>query len=198
MIEEVKKVRLPKNHAGMERRKQRTQEAIFQAAQRLFMRYGIEAVSFEQVAEEAGVSRATLYNHFSNMDALISIMLFPFFEETEAAMETLIQKSGEVSVDVVIDFTLDLWKNYRGLLDLITSTRLSGIPDLKFRNERLAQRFIKLLDRAAERNSFIVQDTEVLGELVFRSFSVTLKSLIRLPDWENLYKRMMHAMMLGC
>ena len=45
-------------------------ERILEAASRVFYRDGFAAASMDQIAREAGVSKATLYSHFANKDAL--------------------------------------------------------------------------------------------------------------------------------
>lgn len=48
-----------------------TRERILEHAQDLFYSRGFQAVGIDAIADEAGVTRATFYNHFSSRDALI-------------------------------------------------------------------------------------------------------------------------------
>jgi len=50
-------------------------ERILAAADKLFYAQGIRAVGVDAVAEEAGVSKRTLYHHYSSKDALIAAYL---------------------------------------------------------------------------------------------------------------------------
>jgi TetR/AcrR family transcriptional regulator, mexJK operon transcriptional repressor len=50
-------------------------QVILEAAGRLFMAHGYGAVSMDAVAREAGVSKATLYAHFTGKDALFAEMV---------------------------------------------------------------------------------------------------------------------------
>lgn len=45
-------------------------EAILEASKRLFVQLGFDAVSMDQIAAEAGVSKLTVYSHFGDKDAL--------------------------------------------------------------------------------------------------------------------------------
>jgi AcrR family transcriptional regulator len=45
-------------------------QQIFQAAKELFMQHGFDGVSMDMVAEQAGVSKQTVYSHFRNKDEL--------------------------------------------------------------------------------------------------------------------------------
>ena len=50
-------------------------EAILDAASQLFREHGYGAVSMDQIAREAGVSKATVYAHFVSKDQLFAAMI---------------------------------------------------------------------------------------------------------------------------
>jgi AcrR family transcriptional regulator len=52
-----------------------TRERIVSAANRLFYREGIRAVSVDAVAEEAGITKRSLYYHFKSKDDLVAAYL---------------------------------------------------------------------------------------------------------------------------
>jgi AcrR family transcriptional regulator len=52
-----------------------TRDRIIQAATKLFYGEGIRAVSLDAVAEKAGVTKRTLYYHFSSKDDLVAAYL---------------------------------------------------------------------------------------------------------------------------
>jgi AcrR family transcriptional regulator len=54
------------------RRKARTREEIYRAAMRLFAARGIDAVTIEQICDEADVARATFFLHFPSKDAVLT------------------------------------------------------------------------------------------------------------------------------
>ncbi|GAB2507011.1 TetR/AcrR family transcriptional regulator [Lysobacter humi (ex Lee et al. 2017)] len=47
-------------------------EAILEASKRLFVQMGFDAVSMDQIAAEAGVSKLTVYSHFGDKEALFA------------------------------------------------------------------------------------------------------------------------------
>jgi AcrR family transcriptional regulator len=55
-------------------------ERILAAADRLFYLHGIRAIGVDAVAEEAGVSKRTLYNHYPTKDDLIAAYLVGRFK----------------------------------------------------------------------------------------------------------------------
>lgn len=55
-----------------ERNKARTRDALVAATRELASRDGLAAVTAEQIADAAGVSRRTFFNYFSGVDALVA------------------------------------------------------------------------------------------------------------------------------
>ncbi len=56
---------------GFERRKEQKKEKVRRAALELFGTYGFKKVSVNDIANKAGVSPVTIYNHFHSKDDLI-------------------------------------------------------------------------------------------------------------------------------
>lgn len=63
---------------------QRSREAIVNAARELLLRHGPAAVTHNQIAEHAGIGRATVYRHWPRTDQLLAEAMatvpMPFFE----------------------------------------------------------------------------------------------------------------------
>ena len=55
--------------------KEEIEERILETADRLFYRQGIRAIGVDTVADEIGISKRTLYNHYPSKDALIAAYL---------------------------------------------------------------------------------------------------------------------------
>jgi len=56
---------------GFERRKEQKKESIRRAALELFRVYGFRKVSMNDIANKAGVSPVTIYNHFGSKEKLV-------------------------------------------------------------------------------------------------------------------------------
>lgn len=56
---------------GFERRRERSREDIRKAAEQLFTKFGEDKVSVNDIALQAGVSQATIYNNFGSKEALV-------------------------------------------------------------------------------------------------------------------------------
>lgn len=56
------------------RRRRATREAIMDSAQQQFAAHGYDAVRVEDIARQAGVSRATFYNHFAEREEVLGAL----------------------------------------------------------------------------------------------------------------------------
>lgn len=56
---------------GFERRKEQKKESIRRAAIELFQTYGFKKVSLSDIANKAGASQVTIYNHFGSKEELV-------------------------------------------------------------------------------------------------------------------------------
>jgi AcrR family transcriptional regulator len=69
-----------------ERKKQRTRQAITDVAWRLFLERGFDGVSVAEIARQAEVSEATVFNYFPTKEDLVFGRLATFEEEMLAAI----------------------------------------------------------------------------------------------------------------
>lgn len=85
--------------------------AILEAAKRLFIVRGFEATSMDAVAQEAGVSKLTVYNHFNDKDTLFLAAVeskceeqLPhdyFVERREGSIKNQLQSIGRAFVALI-------------------------------------------------------------------------------------------------
>jgi AcrR family transcriptional regulator len=75
-------------------------ERILAAAFTCFSRYGYKRVSLEQIAQEAGVSRAALYLHFRNKEDLFRALARHLLEEAQAAVEVAAKEPAPAAVQL--------------------------------------------------------------------------------------------------
>ncbi len=68
--------RLPGRPKDLEKR-----AAVIESARRLFMAHGLDAVSVDAIASDAGVSKATVYRHFADKEALFDAVVMTEIEK---------------------------------------------------------------------------------------------------------------------
>jgi AcrR family transcriptional regulator len=85
-----------------ERKKQRTRELLADTARRLFAERGFEHVSVAQIAREADVSQATVFNYFPTKEDLVYSGLETFEEQLLAAVRE--RPAGRTVLDAFADF----------------------------------------------------------------------------------------------
>lgn len=75
---------------GFERRKQRKIEQIYDASFQLFAKYGFQKVSVNEIAEQAGVAPATIYNYFGTKEQLYADTLLNWMDRQLAQYEEIL------------------------------------------------------------------------------------------------------------
>ena len=76
---------------------------ILQAAYDLFVAHGFKAVSMQQIADAASITKATLYHHFLNKEALFSEVVLAAMEHMRGELDEIIS-SGVSPADQLIAF----------------------------------------------------------------------------------------------
>ena len=132
-----------------ERKKEQTRQAIRQAAVRLFAEHGFDAVAVAQVADEANVSAATVYNYFPSKEDLVFAGMEVFEAELIAAIRG--RESGESVLAAFRRFILEI----RGLLAskrpedaqrLATVSRIvTASPALRAREREITAQYTQAL-----------------------------------------------------
>ncbi|MEU5180681.1 TetR/AcrR family transcriptional regulator [Streptomyces longwoodensis] len=90
-----------------ERKKAATRQAIADAALQLFLERGYDRVSIRDVAEQADVSTATVFKHFTGKEALV----FDQEESNDARLVAAVRdrEPGESVLDALRRHVLDTW-----------------------------------------------------------------------------------------
>lgn len=69
-------------------------QALIEAAARLFANEGYHAVGVDRIAEESGVAKMTMYNHFSSKEELVVEVLNQSMEEAQQSLEQWVMKKS--------------------------------------------------------------------------------------------------------
>jgi AcrR family transcriptional regulator len=112
------------------------------------------AVSLEQVAAHAGVSRATLYHHFPGRDALLDALTERSIREVSAAIQTARPDTGTATaaMERVLRAAWQVVGRYRGLV--IVNPRRLEPAELRVRLEPALGPIRALIDRGQRYGEF--------------------------------------------
>ena len=120
-----------------ERKKERTRQAIAEAAQRLFQERGFDAVSVYEVAREADVSQGTVFNYFPTKEDLF----YGQMETFEAALLEAVRKRppGESVLEAFRGFVLERSKGLAERADVIAAAArvIDASPALQAREREV-------------------------------------------------------------
>ncbi|HEY6682348.1 MAG TPA: TetR/AcrR family transcriptional regulator, partial [Propionibacteriaceae bacterium] len=83
-------------------RSARKRQAILHAARDLFLQKGYASASMDEVAAVAGVSKVTIYKHFSDKHTLFVAVVTDAIEEAKAGSQRLVDQLG-TSTDIELD-----------------------------------------------------------------------------------------------
>jgi AcrR family transcriptional regulator len=129
------------------RKKQQTRRAIAEAAQRLFVERGFDAVTVAEVARSADVSEGTVFNYFPTKEDL-------FYEQMEAFEAALVEAVPErpAGESAVSAFSRVILERSRGLeseerADVIESAArvIGASPALQAREREIVARAVDSL-----------------------------------------------------
>ena len=153
-------------------------EAIAQAALRLFLRDGYERTSVDAIAAEAGVSKRTIYNRYTDKENLFRSVLQDMFTDSMAAFARMADAHLTGVTDVGRDLTaflmdsavtLTLAPDRIALIRLIL-TEAPYFPALLRRergHEGMHATLARVLGRLAEAGKLAVTDPDEAAEHLF-------------------------------
>jgi AcrR family transcriptional regulator len=145
-----------------ERKKQQTRQLLADTARRLFAERGFEAVSVAEVAREADVAEATVFNYFPSKEDLVFSGLESFEAELLAAIRN--RSSGETILQAFSHFVLEP-RGFLAARDRLSSARLLEVsrmiaesPALLAREQQIFARYTNSLAR------LIAEDTRAAAD----------------------------------
>lgn len=78
-------------------------EEIMQAAEQLFLKYGVKGVTMDDISRQLAISKKTIYNHYKDKDDIVSTVTERYMER-EISRINEIKKSAE---NAIHELTLD-------------------------------------------------------------------------------------------
>ena len=107
-------------------KKARNREVIMEAAKALFEREGMERVTFNDIAEEAGMSRTTIFNHFPTINDLLLALAEQEFQSIMDYYVTTVLTTRLISTILIVDSERQTFSKF---LDMIEENLDPAFPE---------------------------------------------------------------------
>ena len=144
---------------------------ILRASRDLFTEHGFRAVSMQQIADEAGVNKATLYHHFTDKEALFVEVLRQEFNRIHTHLNTLVPEQGTLRTQLLHVATKMLGAPSpdigRLMADLRESVSAERRAELMSKASPPWDSLVPVFERAKERGEIALIDTALLSRLFF-------------------------------
>lgn len=132
---------------------------IIRASEELFRLRGVKTVSLEEVADKVGISRGTIYNHFTNKELLLRAILEPFFQKLDQDFSQ-VEQNEELSFEDVADLLYRLWIHHKRVWEMIQHPDMREFSELASSHQEFINRFQCLVQRFPE--DYLVDSDHVL------------------------------------
>lgn len=76
-------------------------EYIIEEADRLFCQYGFKSVTMDDIAKQLGMSKKTIYQHFSDKDELVNILILDKLSKQECTIDQSISAAPNAVVEIL-------------------------------------------------------------------------------------------------
>jgi AcrR family transcriptional regulator len=179
-----------------DRKKREVRERVVAAAAALFMEKGSRAVSMDEVARAADVSRRTLFNYFASKDELLYETAAPVLTAASALVEEKLAGNA-VGLGDVVALCLHLWKIHGRRLGLIYAVELKDSPRLAKLHACFLGLIRRLVAAAAETEPAFAARADLVGKLLYRTFVPLLLALEGDKDFESRFARGLTALLEG-
>ena len=113
------------------RRIERNKERILRATLELFQVQGIKKTTTNDIAQKAGVSPATVYNHFGSKEDLVRATVKYFLTNTAADFRKIFQEDVSFleKMEQILSYKSDMLGQYQGEL---MQTVISEDPEIRY------------------------------------------------------------------
>jgi AcrR family transcriptional regulator len=132
----------------LEIRQDRQRRRLFSAAASVFARTGYADASAEAVAREAGMSKATFYEHFRNKEECLLALFDAALEKVIDALDDAHKERSPRRVEATIDALLDVLVDHPDEAQTLLVEVIAAGPRARARRDRAVARLARWLDGA--------------------------------------------------
>lgn len=165
-------------------------EQILNAAKKLFTNYGFKKVSMDEIANEAGVTKKTVYTYFSSKEELLKYCIKEELQNMRKIIENVESKKLDFmeTVHQVIYNLLKYKKNCKFLKMLFKESEILKNEQLK-ENLKIVDKEIqnyirKQLELAIQNDKIEVQNIDITTFLIYKMY------IALMIDWNEDYKKL--------
>lgn len=185
VTQEKAKRKLPR----VERRREKIKKNILEISKNKFASSHPYLVKFETIAEEAEISRATLYSYFDSKEDIIYEIVKPVLEDLIIKYESLLKDINKLSTNQVIErlseIFIHLWENHQ--ISLVVANKVLDMK--KGRLEGLYNRMLELKLKILEKiEKDLKFPKEKIYELLLNIVVPMLKISLDFQDGKKLFK----------
>ena len=169
-------------------RKQRTRQALLDAALALAADRGFGSVSLREVAREAQVVPTAFYRHFASMDELGQALVAQSARALQPISREIRPEQGEAAVDHAIDALIQATRRHRSELGFLAGERYGGVAVIRraintemrlYAGELTAE-----LARFPDLSRLDTRDLRMGAELITTAMTAWILAVIEAPDVE--------------
>jgi len=89
-----------------------TEEKIFEAAKKIFVKRGFDGARMQEIADEAGINKALLHYYYRSKDKLFNVIFDEMLAQLTGKINTLLMSSDDIFelIDSFVDYYTDFLK----------------------------------------------------------------------------------------
>lgn len=170
--------------------KQMSKDKIVEAARNLFYKYGFKKVSMDEIANEAGVTKRTIYMYFKSKEDLLKYFIQEEIENMKEIVEEVEKKNKdffETANEAI--YKLLKYRKERDFLNIITKEAewLKNpiiIKNLQLIDEQIQNYIREKLQKAKEKGYISFQDLDITAFLVYKMY------IALIFEWDDKSKKL--------
>ena len=177
--------------------RRRKVDEILDAALALFARKGYAGTTIEDIAEELGYAKASLYYYFAGKEAIVKALIYDAMDAAAVRMDQILSRSEDPVENLkdLIGYYVDDYLEKRGFfniyhqvahfMDSILSPEESRAMGMRM--AEMNHKIIGMIRRGIEQGYYINLDPQTLGEMLMGMISGLMNqmSLRGLKGWDR-------------
>jgi AcrR family transcriptional regulator len=163
---------------------------LIEKAEELFLRYGYKAVSMDQIAKEASISKMTIYKHFQNKDDLFVAVLLDLtdFHMQKIKEELLVIPHTLDKIERIYTYSLDHKNDFSDILIQEIMERSYVMDKVgKYKQKWALQLWKDILVEGVKNGEIRPMDIDFTAQLLM-NMPLALKESDYMSDPNSIYK----------